>query len=207
MRPYGTAAAAIFCYNRAMRAACVGLTAVLLLATAGKVTARPPSANVILTEAQAQATAQRKDIFLIFGASWCPMCQDLEAYLREPQVAPIISRYFVIARLTTGEEYGGGNPRRNNPGAAELIPTFGGVPGSVPFFAFLDAKGHLIVNSCRPVKQEAGGGNIGFPVAPYEIAWFMTMLKRAAPSLTPQEAQTIETSLREAGRGISSSAP
>jgi len=103
--------------------------------------------------------------------------------------------YFVIARLTVAEELGG-NPQLNSPGAEKLILKLGGVLGSVPFVAFLDPNGELIINSCRPVKNKADGGNIGYPDEPGEIDWFLSMLKKGAPALTLEDARVIEKLLR-----------
>jgi len=52
-----------------------------------------------------------------------------------------------------------------------------------------DAKGNLIVNtlnSNRPGK-DGKGENIGHPMQPYEVDWFMTMLEKAVPTMTPDE--------------------
>jgi hypothetical protein len=71
----------------------------------------------------------------------------------------------------------------------------GGENSGLPFFGFVDAKGALIVNS----KQE-NGGNIGHPFAPPEIAWFLKMLEKAAPRMTPAETGTIERWLKNQKR-------
>jgi hypothetical protein len=64
----------------------------------------------------------------------------------------------------------------------------------LPFFAFLDSKGMLIVSSIRP--KEKGGGNIGHPFESFEIDWFMGMLAKAAPAMKSEEAATLEKWLR-----------
>jgi len=74
---------------------------------------------------------------------------------------------------------------------------FGGVNAGLPFFAFVDAKGELIVNTMRPTGREPAASNIGHPFAPEEIAWFMQMLNKAAPRMTQAEAQKIESWLKQ----------
>ena len=81
----------------------------------------------------------------------------------------------------------------NTPGGDELIKRLGG-PAGLPFFAFLNSQGAVIVNSLRP--REIGGGNIGHPDKPYEIDWFLTMLDRGAPRMLAEERATLETWLR-----------
>ena len=83
----------------------------------------------------------------------------------------------------------------NTPGGEELLKRLGGDSG-VPFLVFLDPQGQMIVNSIAPAKDGKKGGNIGHPVAPWEIDYFMTMLARAAPRMTAEERGTIEKKLR-----------
>ena len=83
----------------------------------------------------------------------------------------------------------------DTPGGDDLLARLGG-PSGLPFFAFLDSRGALIVNSIRPGKDGRRGENIGHPVEPFEIDWFLTMLGQAATSMTPEEAATLEKWLR-----------
>jgi hypothetical protein len=81
-------------------------------------------------------------------------------------------------------------------GGGEVLSKLGGKNAGLPFFAFVDPKGELIVNSKRPLTDKPDGANIGHPFAPEEIAWFMTMLKKAAPKLESSESKTVEDWLR-----------
>lgn len=72
----------------------------------------------------------------------------------------------------------------------------GGVDAGLPFFAFLNEKGETIVNSMRPGDGKAKGGNIGHPIEPYEVDWFLAMLKKAVPVMSPDEAKVLENWLR-----------
>ena len=82
----------------------------------------------------------------------------------------------------------------NTPGGDELMKRLGG-PAGLPFFAFLDSHGALIVNSLRP-REIGNSGNIGHPVKPYEVDWFLTMLDRGAPRMLADERSTLEKLLR-----------
>ena len=70
-----------------------------------------------------------------------------------------------------------------------MLKQFGG-PSGLPYSAFLDAKGALIVNS------KLQGQNIGYPGEPEEIDWFIQMMKKAAPKMSAADVKTIETALR-----------
>jgi hypothetical protein len=83
-----------------------------------------------------------------------------------------------------------------NPGGEEVMARFGGKGAGLPFLVFLDAKGGAIVNSLRPVPGKTQGANVGHPWEPEEVDWFMTMLKKAAPTLAVAEARTIDDWLR-----------
>jgi hypothetical protein len=76
-----------------------------------------------------------------------------------------------------------------NPGAAEFMKQLGG-PAGLPYFAFLDNKGSLVVNSKR------NGENIGYPGNPEELTAFLGMLKKAAPTITEAELKTVESALQ-----------
>lgn len=82
----------------------------------------------------------------------------------------------------------------NTPGGDELLKQLGG-SSSLPYFAFLDAQGAPIVDSLRPGK-DGRGENIGHPYEPVEVDWFMSMLEKAVPRMTPDERATIEKYLR-----------
>jgi len=164
----------------------------VLLAAALACAQQPPSASSILDEAKARAAGHR-DIFLIFHASWCGWCKQLDKFIGSPEVEPVIRKYFVTAYITVQEE--GDKKSLDTPGGDELLARVGG-PSGLPFFAFLDPQGAPIVNSIRPGQGGKPGANIGHPVEPYEVDWFLTMLPKAVPGITPQEIAPLETWLR-----------
>lgn len=146
-----------------------------------------PSADELLAAAKAKALAEHKAIFIHFGASWCIWCKRLDAFLDKPEIKTVFEKYFVPVKLVVQENEK--NKALENPGAGALLAKLGG-PGGLPYSAFLDAQGALIANSKRD------GQNIGYPGAPEEIAWFLNMIKQAAPTITETDLKTIETALR-----------
>ena len=172
-------------YKAAMKAI-IPILALFSVVTA-RAYAEAPTADHLLSTAKAKAATEHKAIFVHFGASWCGWCRRLDAFLDRPDIKPVFDKYFVPVKLVVQEN--AKNKALENPGADALLKQFGG-PAGLPYSAFLDAQGALVVNSMR------NGQNIGYPGEPEEIDWFMQMMKKAAPNMSQDDLKTIETALR-----------
>jgi len=161
------------------------LTALLLTSTLAR--AETPSADHVLALAKAKATAEHKALFVHFGASWCVWCRRLDAFLERPDVQPAFEKYFIPVKLVVQEK--AQNKALENAGGEDYLKRWGG-PAGLPYSAFLDAKGDLIVNS------KFHGENIGYPGEPQDIDWFIQMMKKAAPKMQEADLKVIETALR-----------
>jgi thiol-disulfide isomerase/thioredoxin len=149
-----------------------------------------PSAMAILKSAEAEAHAQHKNILLSFGASWCVNCRLFDQFVADPQIHPILSRAFVFASMDTGEF--SNSKYADTPGGVAYENSIGGRNAGFPFLVMLDADGKPIVDSYRPAPGSAGGkDNIGYPVLPAEVDWFVEMLHRAAPQLIAQDLAVV----------------
>ena len=150
----------------------------------------PPSADQVLSEAKTKAAADNKAIFVHFGASWCGWCRKLDAFLEQPDIKPVFEKQFVPVKLVVQENEK--NKALENPGSDAVLKRLGG-PAGLPYSAFLDRDGKLIVNSNR--NGEAGQ-NIGYPAQPGEVDWFVAMMRKAAPKMNQDDLKVIETALR-----------
>lgn len=167
------------------------LLVAFVLSVAVTVQAAIPSANEVIAQAGKKAATEKKTVYLRFSASWCSWCKRHDAFLDQPAVKAAFEKYFVPVKLIVEESEA--NKALENPGAEEWLKKAGG-PGGLPYSAFLDPKGNVIVNSQR--VAEKGGGNIGHPITPEEVDWFITMMKKAAPAMASEDLKVIETALR-----------
>lgn len=177
------------------------LSAIVVLLVAALPAVAQSAADQLLSDAQARAATQNKNVFLIFSASWCGPCHQLDGFLQTPDMKTIIDKYFVVAKVHVAEE-ASKHPEKNTPGSDVLLQKLTGKDPKntgVPFVVFVDSTGNSIVNSDRPVPG-AAAENIGYPFFPEEIGWFMQMLKRGAPSMTDAEVQNIEEWLTKAAK-------
>jgi hypothetical protein len=79
----------------------------------------------------------------------------------------------------------------------------GGKGQGIPYFYFADAKtGKTIANSMIPAAGDKKPANVGCPYAPEEIAFFMTLLSKAAPKMTTAERVAIEEAFKALSKKV-----
>ncbi len=142
-------------------------------------------AESILATGLKTAREQNKRVFLHFGAPWCGWCHRLEDWMADEKVAAILSKHFVDVKIDIDRTLRGNEMKDRM--------TEGRSPG-IPWFAFLDAKGEIVVDSTLP-----DNGNIGYPYTNEEIATFMKVVQRAARTLKDDDIKHLVESLRSRG--------
>ncbi|HWB31341.1 MAG TPA: thioredoxin family protein [Vicinamibacterales bacterium] len=151
--------------------------------------AAPPSADAVVAGAVARAKAEHKAVLIEFGASWCTWCRSFEAFVKSPDAGPVIARNYVVTNLVVEER----DDKRalENPGGEALKTRWGGEKAGLPFYVFLDDAGRKVGDS----NAMPGGGNIGFPAVPAEIAAFLDVVDKTAPSLTKADRDILRAYL------------
>lgn len=161
-----------------------------------------PSAMVILHRAEAKARAEHKNILLEFGASWCVNCRLYDRMLQDGAMYEILSKAFVFTTMDTGEQPGD-ELHADTPGGVAFEDRVGGKNAGWPYLVVLNPEGEVIVSSMRPDAKAPGGQtNIGYPVLPVEIDWFMTMMRRGGPELKATDLAQMRGWLMAVAHGI-----
>ncbi len=150
----------------------------------------PKPAKEILATAQTEAKASGKLVWVLFHASWCGWCHEMENVMNMESVRPVVEKYFVVRWLTVME-----NPAHKadeNPGSQEVLDSNEGKDQGIPFYFFTDAKGKVLANSRLAKGKDGKSTNIGCPSSPEEITAFLEVLKRIVPKITAQELAIVK---------------
>ena len=95
-------------------------------------------------------------------------------------IAPIFTKDFVDARVAEEME-----------GFEELMGLLEG-GGGFPWMVVLNPDGSAVVTSDHPEN-----GNVGFPVADWEIEYFKVMMQTSAQRITAEEIEFMATAMAE----------
>ena len=151
----------------------------------------PEPASKILEVAYKQATKEKKNVMVIFHASWCGWCKKLDASLNDPTCKNFFDKSYVIVHLTILES--ADKKQLENPGAIDIFNENGVKGGGIPYFLIYDKNGKLLADSkMRPAGKgpDAKPANIGCPAQDDEVAAFVGILKKTS-KITGKEAAAI----------------
>ena len=178
-----------------MRSYILVFVSYLLLTSAGKAQSAK-SAGEILKQAYSIAAKEKKNVFVIFHASWCGWCKKMDTAMNDQSVRKFFTDNFVIRHLVVYESKGKEN--LENPGALELLKKYKGDDQGIPYWFVFDKVGKLLADS--KIRPEGGGletgDNSGCPASEKEVAYFLKVLKETS-SLKETELAIIQKRFRE----------
>jgi thioredoxin-related protein len=163
----------------------VALVLAVVLASAVAAQVQPPTAKAVLADAVKAASAQKKNVLIHFGASWCSWCKRLDQMLESEEVGKLFHDNYVITHLTIQESKD--KVALENPGAQEMANDAGAGGAGVPVYIFFDSEGNRLATSLAMPD----GKNIGHPATPEEIQAFDRLLEKTAPRMTADERKQV----------------
>jgi len=167
----------------------------MLLASAGNAQS-PNSASEILKQAYSLAAKEKKNVFVIFHASWCGWCKKMDTAMNDQSVKKFFTDNYVIRHLVVYESKGKEN--LENPGALDLLKKYKGDDQGIPYWFVFDKEGKLLADS--KIRPEGGGletgENSGCPASEKEVDYFLKVLKETSP-LTETELAIIQKRFRK----------
>jgi thioredoxin-related protein len=151
----------------------------------------PLSANEILQEAMQQASKEKKNVLIIFHASWCGWCHKMDSSMNDKSCKKFFIDNFVTRYLVVDES----SDKKNleNSGANELRSKYYGDDEGIPFWLIFDSNGNLLADSqIRPegISMSQKGENVGCPAKPEEVDYFIKVLKKTS-HLSVEQEETI----------------
>ena len=147
-----------------------------------------PTAESILTAAYKKATVEKKNIFIIFHASWCGWCKKLDASMNDTTIKKYFDKNYITVHLTVMESPK--NKKLENPGADIFLEKYKGKEAGLPFFLIIDKNKKLIADSFN------GSESIGCPANEAEVKYFISMLKKSS-TINNEDLNLIEKRFRQ----------
>jgi thiol-disulfide isomerase/thioredoxin len=161
-----------------------------------KAQAPPSSAEDILKEAFRQAAQEKKNVFILFHASWCGWCRKMDTAMNDKKVKKFFDDNYVTRHLVVYESKG--KEQLENPGALELLKKYKGDEQGIPYWLIFDNEGKLLGDS-KLRSEGAGldqGDNMGCPASEKEVEQFVKLLKKTS-SLEEDKLKIIFARFRE----------
>ncbi len=159
---------------------------------------KPASASEVIKEAKAEAAKTHRNIFVIFHASWCVWCHRMDTAMNDVTVKSFFDKNYVIEHLTVDESKD--KKDLENPGAAALLTNYHGGNQGIPYWLILDKNGNLLADSrLHSDGGEVMGNNVGCPVKPDEVSYFINVLKKTS-DLTDAQLEMIRKRFLKIGR-------
>ncbi|HEV3439470.1 MAG TPA: thioredoxin family protein [Gemmata sp.] len=142
------------------------------------------SAEELLESALKKAKADKKAVFISFGAPMVSWCEHLDKFHERAAVKKILDKHLVFVKVDVAETSGG----------PELYKKYSPDDAGVPMWVILSSEGKVLADSFDENKM-----NVGFPYEPDEVKYYKKAIKIAIPKLTDKEVDTLIDELKDEG--------
>jgi thioredoxin-related protein len=173
-----------------------GFYCLFLINAVAQTATTPAPASEVLSAALKTAGQQKKNVLLMFHASWCGWCHRMDTSLNDPAVKPFFDKNYVITHLVVHESEA--KKHLENPGAEELKDKYHGKGQGIPFWLIFDPQGNLIADSRIRTEGQGPdeGENCGCPALEKEVSYFISVLKKSS-SISDEALETIRKRFRQ----------
>jgi len=160
------------------------------------VAAQPSNTETVLNDAFRKATAEHKNVIVMFHASWCGWCHKMDSSMNDVSCKKMFDANYVTTHLTVDESADKKN--LETPGADAFRKKYHGENEGLPFWLILDKKGNLLADSRMLAPGETVAkehSSVGCPASKEEVAYLLSVLKKTS--------QLNETELKVIGERFS----
>ena len=140
----------------------------------------PHAARDAVDGACQKARQDSKLVFMKSGFPACGWCRVFDRYHDSPETKEILEKYYVIIKIDT----------ENMPDGKAVFSQFA-EPGA-PSWVIVTPDRKKVIDSYDST------GNVGYPSAPNEIAYYLKALKKATPQITQAELDKLAVLLKKA---------
>ncbi len=142
--------------------------------------AQVASADAIMKDAYQVATKEKKNVFVMFHASWCGWCHKMDTSMSDPSCRKFFDDNYVIRHLVVDETKN--KKDLENPGADEFRKKYFGDGVGIPFWLVFDKDGKLLADSKMRAEGDGPekGQNTGCPATEEEVAYLIGVLKKTS---------------------------
>lgn len=150
------------------------VVSILTIAMAGAQAS--PSADEILKEACKQAGKEKKNVFVMFTASWCGWCHRMKNSMIDEDIKKYFNDSFITLYYVVDEP--ADKKDLETPGGSAFKTKYGGDNQGIPFWIVFNKDGIRIADSMKPDGSPTGRINTGCPANDDEVDYFISVLKR-----------------------------
>lgn len=141
----------------------------------------PLPAEDITKLAMKQAKKEKKNVIIMWHASWCGWCHRMDSLMLREDMIDYFNDNYVIEHLVVKESKD--KKHLENPGSDVMLEKYLGDKAGIPFWIILDKKGNLLADSYmreEGVGMDEPGKNTGSPANPDEVDHFINVLNETS---------------------------